>query len=68
MLKSEIGNNAGKIWQFLDTNREKSFSEIEKALSMKKADVLMALGWLARENKIFFFEGKDITLVTLIYS
>lgn len=68
MLKSKIGTNAGEICQFLDTNGEKSFPEIEKALSMKKADVLMALGWLARENKIFFFEEKNITLVTLMYN
>ena len=67
MLKTEIGNNAGKIWQFLDTNGEKSFSEIEKALSMKKTDVLMALGWLAREDKIFFFEEKNTMRVTLMY-
>ena len=67
MLKTEIGNNAGKIWQFLDTNGEKSFSEIEKALSIKKADILLALGWLARENKIFFVEEKKSILVTLIY-
>lgn len=67
MKKQEIGENAGKIWQFLDTNGQKSFSEIEKALSMKKNDVIIALGWLARENKIFFFEEKNTTLVTLVY-
>jgi hypothetical protein len=67
MLKSKIGTNAGEIWQFLDTNGEKSFSEIEKALAMKKTDVQMALGWLARENKIFFVEENNTTLVTLMY-
>jgi len=68
MLKSKIGTNAGEIWQFLDTNGEKSIPEIGKTLSMKKNDVLMALGWLAREDKIFFFEDKNNTLVTLIYN
>lgn len=67
MIKPEIGINAGEIWQFIDTNGEKSFSEIEKALSMKKADVLMALGWLARENKIFFFKEKNTMRVSLIF-
>jgi len=67
MLKSKIGTNAGEIWQFLDTNGEKSISEIEKALSMKKNDVLMALGWLAREDKIFLVEDKNDALVTLIH-
>jgi hypothetical protein len=68
MKKQEIGENAGEIWQFLDTNGETSISEIEKALSMKKNDVLIALGWLAREDKIFFVEDKNNTLVTLIYN
>jgi hypothetical protein len=67
MLKSKIGTNAGEIWQFLDTKGEKSISEIEKVLSMKKPDVLMALGWLARENKIFFVEENNTTLVILMY-
>lgn len=67
MLKSQIGTNAGNIWQFLDTNGEKSFSEIEKALSIKNSDVLLALGWLAREDKIFFVEENSTTLVNLIY-
>jgi len=67
MLKLKIGTNAGEIWQFLDTNGEKYISEIEKALSMKKNDVLMALGWLAREDKIFLVEDKNDTLITLIY-
>jgi hypothetical protein len=53
MLKSKIGTNAGEIWQFLDTNGEKSISEIEKALSMKKPDVLIALGNNKPEQLIF---------------
>jgi len=67
MIKAQIGINAGKIWQFLDQNGESSISEIRRALSMKNTDVRMALGWLARENKIFFFEEEENLRVVLLY-
>ena len=67
MIKTQIGINAGKVWQFLDQNGESSISEIRKALSMKNMDVRMALGWLARENKIFFFEEEENLRVVLLY-
>lgn len=66
-MKSQIGTNAGKIWQFLDHNGEKTIPEIKKALSMKSPEVQMALGWLARENKIFFYEEANKIWVILIY-
>lgn len=66
MLKSKIGINAGEIWQFLDKNGEKTFSEIEQALPMEKADTMMAIGWLARENKVSFYEKGDDILVSLV--
>jgi hypothetical protein len=67
MIKSEIGTNAGRIWQFLNQNGESSIPEIKRALSMKGSDIRMALGWLARENKIFFFaENEDNIRVILL--
>ncbi|MEZ5104469.1 MAG: winged helix-turn-helix domain-containing protein [Draconibacterium sp.] len=66
MLKSKIGINAGEIWQFLDKNGEITFSEIEQALPMGKADTMMAIGWLARENKVSFYEKGDDILVSLV--
>jgi hypothetical protein len=68
MIKMKIGVNAGKIWQFLDQNNgESSISGIKKALTMSGTEVRMALGWLARENKIFFFEEGDELWVVLLY-
>ena len=66
MIKSQIGNNVGKIWKFLDENQVSSVFEMMKALSMDKQDVLMALGWLARENKIYFYgDAKDCKIVII---
>ncbi|MGE4586053.1 MAG: winged helix-turn-helix domain-containing protein [Mangrovibacterium sp.] len=67
MIKEQIGNNAGKIWRFLNQNDESSISEIKQALAMKGSDVRMALGWLARENKIFFFNDDDNLRVIILH-
>lgn len=45
----------------------KTISEIKKELAMKSSDVQIALGWLARENKIFFYEKDEKKWVILIY-
>ncbi len=68
MIKEQIGINAGKIWQFLDKNGESSISEIKKSLLLKSSEVRMALGWLARENKVFFYnEDKNNLRIILLY-
>ncbi|MCK3683080.1 winged helix-turn-helix domain-containing protein [Maribellus sp. YY47] len=54
MIKTQIENNARKIRSFLDESQISSVFEIEKQLSMQRQDILMALGWLAREDKIYF--------------
>jgi predicted transcriptional regulator len=66
MIKDQIGTNAGKIWHFLNENGESNISEIKKALSMKSSEVRMALGWLARENKVFFLADEDRIRVILL--
>ncbi len=66
MIKDQIGTNAGRIWHFLNENGESNISEIKKALSMKGSEVRMALGWLARENKVFFFADVDHLRVILL--
>lgn len=66
MIKDQIGKNAGRVWHFLNQNGESNISEIKNALAMKSSDVRMALGWLARENKVFFFVEEDQIRVILI--
>lgn len=66
MIKSQIGTNAGKIWQLMDESQITSVFEIEKALLMQRQDVLMALGWLAHEKKInFLSEDKDSKIIII---
>jgi hypothetical protein len=65
-MKSIIGNNADKIWRFLDRVQVSSVFEIEKRLSMHRQDILRALGWLAREDKIYFIDDKKDSKIMLI--
>ena len=50
-VKFEIG--AGKIWAALEGQRCLEKDKILKAAQLNENDFYSALGWLARENKIF---------------
>jgi len=67
MIKNEIGIRAGAIWEYLSSiNRECTFKELKKAVSMKDRDLYLALGWLSRENKILFAFKEDVEYISLI--
>jgi hypothetical protein len=48
----EIGIVAGEIWHYLDQHGEVSFSSLVKGLERSPDNVLMSLGWLAREGHV----------------
>ena len=57
----KIGEAAGKIWQFLKENPNSSLEQINKHLKLELSVFCMALGWLAREDKIVFEgQGKEM--------
>lgn len=51
-LTSEIGVNAGKIWEILTSSTEIDVNAISRLTKIDKKDCYSALGWLAREGKI----------------
>ena len=51
-LEEDIGKNAGKIWLALDIWGEVDFLSLKRLAQVKETDVLSAVGWLAREDKI----------------
>lgn len=62
MLKQErIGTNAGKIWHRLDKGEltNTHLEKIKKDCNLKTYDFFLALGWLARENKVKFLNGEN---------
>jgi hypothetical protein len=47
---TEIGIVAGEIWHFLDQYGEVSLSALVAGIDKPRDNVLMSLGWLAREG------------------
>jgi hypothetical protein len=59
-LTNKIGNDAGKIYNILVTKGgEIDVTSITRVTRLKTSDAYSALGWLARENKIYTVD--DIT-------
>lgn len=48
----EIGIVAGEIWHYLDQYGEVTFSDLVKGIERTPDNVLMSLGWLAREGHV----------------
>ena len=48
----EIGIVAGDIWQYLDHHGEVSLTELIRGIDKPRDNVLMSLGWLAREGHV----------------
>lgn len=64
MLKEKIGTNAGLIWTALE-NGELNVKAVKKATKLAEKDLNLALGWLAREEKIVFSETEGELFVSL---
>jgi len=67
MITNAIGTNAGNIWKLLDESKELSTKQIKVKLNITEKDLYLALGWLARETKLSFFENGKEMMVALIY-
>lgn len=53
MYKTEVGTHAGKVWHALNEAKEMTMQELADMIGLSIEDTAMAVGWLARENKIF---------------
>ena len=49
---TEIGIVAGEIWHYLDEHGEVFLSDLVKGIDKERDNVLMSLGWLAREGHV----------------
>ena len=52
VIKS-FGNNAGKLWDILNTNGPQVQTKLLKKINLRNEEFYSAVGWLARENKIY---------------
>ena len=49
---NNIGNNAGVVWNVLNSNGKMTETKLKKETGLASADFYTALGWLAREGKL----------------
>mgnify|MGYP000038159017 CR=1 FL=1 len=49
---TKIGIVAGDIWHFLDQQDEVSLSTLVQGIDTSRDNLLMSLGWLAREGHV----------------
>lgn len=67
MEKIKIGYSAGKVWQVIDKNKVLKISDLRKITKMDFKDLYMALGWLAREDKVYFSDVDGELAISLIH-
>ncbi len=62
---TEIGIVAGDIWHFLDQKGEVGLSDLIKGIDKPRDNVLMSLGWLAREGHVVLQKVNNDYTITL---
>lgn len=62
---TEIGIVAGDIWHYLDQRGEVALSELIKGIDKTRDNVLMSLGWLAREGHVILHQVKNDYRISL---
>ncbi len=63
--KMEVGETAGKIWHLLDQEGPQTLTQLRKKLNGSSELVGLALGWLAREDKVEITQEKKKLSVAL---
>jgi len=61
----EIGIVAGEIWHFLDQHGEVSLKELTKNIERTPENILMSLGWLAREGHVVLVQVNNDYRISL---
>jgi len=60
-----IGEIAGKIWRYLNAEGSQTLAKLSKELGERPDRTAMALGWLAREDKVTITVKGNSTSVAL---
>ncbi|MEN6306481.1 MAG: winged helix-turn-helix domain-containing protein [Anaerohalosphaeraceae bacterium] len=66
-MQEKIGQAAGAVWLFLSQSQEPvSLATLAKKVDLNSQTAAMAIGWLARENKLVFQEKGKTVFVSLV--
>lgn len=64
-MREAIGEAAGKVWRYLEAQGSRSVSQIQRDTRLSQSLTYLALGWLAREDKIRLAQERRALLVSL---
>ena len=56
----QIGDVAGLVWRTLAAQGPLSYAKLVKATGASRDAVMQAVGWLAREDKLEFEDGRTL--------
>ncbi len=60
-MREEVGETAGKVWELLSRDGPQTLAQAKKKLDVGNELLNLAVGWLAREDKVDISrEKKDI--------
>jgi hypothetical protein len=62
---TEIGIVAGDIWHYLDQHGEVTLTALVRGIDKPRDNVLMSLGWLAREGHVILQQVDNDYRITL---
>ena len=62
---NSIGTVAGLVWHYLAEHGPVTLSKLARDIDAPRDLVMQGVGWLAREEKIAFLEGKRSKMITL---
>jgi hypothetical protein len=64
-LIERVGDTAGVIWKILNASGPMTMAKVVKAAGQPRDTVMLALGWLAREDKIHVEDDGRKRIVSL---
>ena len=65
MEKAVIGFNAGTVWRYLKDRGEADINKMCLDLGQSFDNISLAVGWLARENKVIIRRKDSALLVSI---
>ena len=63
METAKIGLNAGLVWRKLNENGSFPIQELARKIDLGAEDTALAIGWLARENKVYLERKNGVLYV-----
>jgi len=64
-MQEKIGTTAGQVWEYLYNNDSVTAIKLKSALGISNTLLYLALGWLAREDKIEITEADHSFRISL---